>query len=215
VTSRFLPSVRVRRLSTAGIIAAALFTMAGFIPPAFAASSVTEKQYGFSFSLPSRWQQIPLDSRDIGTILKAATKDDPGLANVLDSQVEQAAKQGIKVFAVGPLTGAAFPNLNVAVESSSGSPTGSAFLTAAAAEVKIVLTESGAQHLSVHTVRFAVGEVLEATYQLRLKTSKQPLEGLQLYIEHGAYVYVVTASSLSAKEDQSVITEVTNSWRWI
>lgn len=197
------------------MVAAALVTTLGFLPSASAGSSVTEKQYGFSFSLPSRWDEIPLDSRDIGAILKSATNSDPSLANVLDAQVEQAAKQGIKVFAVGPIDEGSFPNLNVAVESSSTSPTGSAFLSAAAAEVKIVLTESGASHLSVNPVRLAVGKVLEAMYQLQFKGSKLALEGLQLYIEHRAFVYVVTFSSLSAKEDRSVAVEVTNSWRWI
>jgi hypothetical protein len=198
-----------------GLVAVVALTTLGFLPSAAAGSSVTEKQYGFSFSLPSHWQQIPLDSRDIGAILKQATKSVPTLANVLDSQVEQAAKQGIKVFAVGPISGDAFPNLNIAVESSAGSPTGSAFLSAAAPEVKIVLTESGARNLSVSPVKLRFGEALEATYILRAKSSLHPLEGLQLYIEHGAFVYVITFTSLSADGNQSTARDVANSWRWI
>lgn len=205
---------RARAVHGLGLIAVTAAVALGVIPSA-GASVVTDKQYGFSFALPSRWTQIPLDSKDIGNILQAATKNDPSLTNVLDTQVEQAAKEGIKIFAVGPISNATFPNLNIAVESAQGSPTGSAFISSAGTEAKIVLAEAGARHLSVNPVRLAFGRALEATYSLQLKTTKLPLEGLQLYIEHGAFVYVLTISSLDAAEDQTVALTVTKSWRWI
>ena len=74
---------------------------------------------------------------------KQATKNDPSLTNGLSAQVRQAAAQGIKIYAIGPTSGAFIPNLNIAIESSAGQPTGQAFLSAIDADAKIELSEIG------------------------------------------------------------------------
>jgi hypothetical protein len=180
-----------------------------------AANTVNESKYGFSFSLPSNWKAIPLTGTDAGALLNAAKSADPALANVLDSQLIQAVKQGLKVYAVGPVSGTSFPNLNIGIESSSGSPAGQAFLSAMDAEVKIALTEVGVQDLNTSDTRLPLGNALLVTYRLPLKVSSNLTEvGVQLYFEHGPEVYVVTFSSSSMSLDQAVSHVVENSWRW-
>jgi hypothetical protein len=180
-----------------------------------ALNTVDESQYGFSFSLPSKWKAIPLSGTDAAALLNAATSIDPALANVLDSQLIQAVKQGLKVYAVGPVSGTSFPNLNIGIESSSGSPTGQAFLSAMDAEVKIALTEAGVQDLKTSDVRLPMGNALQVTYGLPLKTTRSVIDvGVQLYLEHGPNLYVVTFSSPSMSVDQAVSRVIENSWRW-
>jgi hypothetical protein len=178
-----------------------------------AANTVNESQYGFSFSLPSKWKAIPLTGTDAGALLNAAKSADPSLANVVDSQLIQAAKQGLKVYAVGPVSGTSFPNLNIGVEPSSGSPTGQAFLSAMDAEVKIDLSEAGVQDLKTSDTRLPLGNALQVSYRLPLNASLIDV-GEQLYFEHGSQLYVVTFSSLSLSLDQGVSHVVENSWRW-
>ena len=72
-------------------------------------TNVTVPQYGFSFSLLPRWAQVPLDAKDIAALVSAETKANPGLGNVLDRQALQAAEQGVKVFAIGPITRGPLP----------------------------------------------------------------------------------------------------------
>ncbi|MGB9111309.1 MAG: hypothetical protein WCF24_01110 [Acidimicrobiales bacterium] len=206
-----------RCLPGSGVLALALLATVGFVPAAGASAgvTVTEKQFGFSFSLPSRWVHVPLDSQDIGTILKEATKADPSLTNVLDAQVEQATKQGLKVFAVGPVADGYLPNLTVGVISSTGELTASAFIAEAAVQVKVLLAEAHAQHVVTSTAHLALGDALEVSCAFRLKTSNRSAEEVQLYIEHQSHVDVVTFTSLSQSEDQSLVRSVTNSWRWI
>jgi len=176
---------------------------------------VNESQYGFSFSLPSNWRAVPLNSADAAALLNAAKNIDPALANVLDSQLVQAEKQGLKVYAVGPVTGTFFPNLNIGIESSAGSPTGQAFLSALDAVVKIDLTEAGVQNIRTSDVQLPMGRALKVTYRLPLKTTHSLIDvGEQLYLEHGAHIYVLTFSSLSLAQDQAVSLVVDNTWRW-
>jgi hypothetical protein len=180
-----------------------------------AANTVNESQYGFSFSLPSNWQAIPLSGTDAAALLNAGKSIDPSLANVLDSQLIQAARQGLKVYAVGPASGTSFPNLNIGIESSSGSPTGQAFLSAIDAEVKIGLTEAGVQDIKTSDVRLQLGNALQVTYRLPLKTTGNVTEvGVQLYLEHGPRLYVITFSSSTMSLDQAVSRFVEDSWRW-
>jgi hypothetical protein len=180
-----------------------------------ATNTVNESQYGFSFSMPPNWTAVPLSSTDTGALLNVAKSIDPSLSNVLDSQLTQAAKQGIKVYAVGPVSGAFFPSLNIGIESSSGSPTGQAFLSAVDAEVKIELTAAGMQDLKTSDVQLPMGNALQVMYKLPLKTTHIVTDvGVQLYLEHGSHIYVVTVSSLSSSLDQSVAHVVENSWHW-
>jgi hypothetical protein len=179
------------------------------------ANTVNESQYGFSFSLPSTWKAIPLSGSDAAALLAAGKSIDPSLANVLDSQLTQAVKQGLKVYAVGPVSGAFFPNLNIGIEPSSGAPTGQEFLSAMDAEVKVVLTEAGMRDLKTSDVRLPIGNALQATFKLPVKTTSSVTDiGVQLYLEHGPNVYVITFSSLSMSLDQAVSHVVETSWRW-
>jgi hypothetical protein len=180
-----------------------------------AANTVNESQYGFSFSLPSNWKAIPLTGTDAGALLNAAKSADPALANVLDTQLIQAVKQGLKVYAVGPVSGTSFPNLNIGIESSSGSPTGQAFLPAMDADVKIALTEVGVLDLKTSDTRLPLGDALMVTYRLHLNAPSSLNEvGVQLYFEHGPQIYVITFTSPSMSLDQAVSHVVENSWRW-
>jgi hypothetical protein len=60
------------------------------------AATVPASQYGFTFSVPSNWTQIPLGSKDIGAIIGAAAKGGPALENVLDQQAVAATKKTAK-----------------------------------------------------------------------------------------------------------------------
>ncbi len=180
------------------------------------AATVSASQYGFTFSLPSNWTQIPLDSKDIGAIIGAAAKGDPALENVLDQQAVAATKKGLKVFAVGPISGGFFPNLNIGVTSATGAPTGSAFVNLMAAEVKITLSEAGATHVNAAPAHLPLGQAVQAGYQLKLAVTTHPVlvHGLQFYFEHGARLYVVTFSAATPAEYQPVAHDVVTSWRW-
>jgi len=201
---KFLPS-----------LAAALGVGAALAVPAVAAT-VTAAQYGFSFSLPPRWTQIPLDSKDIGAFISAAAKGDPSMENVLDQQAVQAGKKGLKIFAVGPVSGDFFPNMNIAVASAAGTPTGSAFIDLMTAEVKLTLTEAGAMQLKVVPTHIPLGPAVQATYKLQFNLWSRvfPVYGLQFYLEHGPRLYVITFSALSPAEDRATAQIVDGTWRW-
>jgi len=178
-------------------------------------NTVNEPQYGFSFSLPANWKEIPLTDTDTGALLSAAKSADPGLANVLDSQLIQAVKQGLKVYAVGPVSGNFIPNLNIGIESSFGAPTGQEFLSEMDAEVKILLAEAGVQDVKTSDTRLPMGNALRVTYKLPLKTTSTVIDvGVQLYLEHGPHIYVITFSSRTMALDRSVAQVVENSWSW-
>jgi len=180
------------------------------------AATVSEAQYGFTFSLPSNWTQIPLNAKDIGAIIGAAAKGDPALENVLDQQAVAATKKGLKVFAVGPISGGFFPNLNVGVTSAMGAPTGSAFVSLMMAEVKITLTEAGATHVDAAPAHLPLGPAVQAGYQLKLSVTAHPVlvHGLQFYVEHGSRLYVITFSGTTPAEYQPAAHEVVTSWHW-
>jgi hypothetical protein len=208
----------VRRSWTAKLltsVATAVGLWAALVVPADAAT-VDATQYGFSFSLPLKWTQIPLNSNDIGAIIGQAAKGDPSLENVLDQQAVQASKKGLKVFAVGPVTGGFFPNLNVGVTSAAGAPTGSAFVSLMATEVKITLNEAGATHVTAATAHLPLGEAVQVGYELKLTTSGHSalVHGLQFYIEHGSHLYVITFSATAPAAYRPVAHLVVTSWRW-
>ncbi len=180
------------------------------------AVTVKSTQYGFSFSLPAKWTEIPLDSSDIGAIISQATKSDPSLENVLDQQAVQASKKGLKVFAVGPVSNGFFPNLNIGVTSTTGVPTGSAFISLMSAEVKVTLGEAGATQLKVTSPHLPLGQVVQVSYQVKLKEGSRAVavHGLQFYAEHGTHLYVVTFSGTSLAGDQNTAHSVETTWHW-
>lgn len=197
------------------MLAAAVGISTAMALPAGAAT-VKETQYGFSFSLPPKWTQIPLNSTDIGAIIGQATKSDPSLENVLDQQAVQASKKGLKVFAVGPVSNGFFPNLNIGVTSTTGVPTGSTFISLMSAEVKIDLAEAGATQVKVASPHLALGRVVQVSYLVQLKEGSRAVSvhGLQFYAEHGADLYVITISGTTPAEDQNAAHVMETSWRW-
>ncbi len=180
-----------------------------------AASGVTvsEHQYGFSFTLPANWKQVPLNGSDVTALLNAATHDDPALASSLDSEVTSAASKGMKVFAIGPVSGSSVPNVNVIVSSASGAPTGREFAQEAATEAKIELAQINASHVKTSTVTNRLGTAAKATYQLAFKGSV-PQFGEQFYVQHKANIDIVTVTTSSSSATQSNAQRVVNSWRW-
>jgi hypothetical protein len=210
---RWAVRASVRRglpLGVAGVLVAAFPSAAATTGP-----RVAETVYGFSFSLPVTWHQVPLNGGDINSILNQATKQVPSLKSVLDTQVQQAVAKGIKVYAIGPISAATFPSLNIAIESSSGIPTGRAFLSVADTEAKLGLSETGAKDLKTFDVRLPLGSALEDSYVLPLSSSStSSISGIQLYIEHQTHVYVVTVSAPTLSAARPVIGLVERSWHW-
>jgi hypothetical protein len=180
------------------------------------ATTVKATQYGFSFSLPPKWTQIPLDSSDIGAIIGQATKSDPSLKNVLDQQAVQASKKGLKVFAVGPVSNGFFPNLNIGITSTTAVPTGSAFISLMSADVKITLAEAGATQVKVGSHHLSLGQVVQVSYQVRLSLGSKAVSvhGLQFYAEHGTHLYVITISGTSLAQDQGIANVLESTWHW-
>jgi hypothetical protein len=174
---------------------------------------IKEPQYGFSFTLPSNWKQVPLNGSDVTALLNAETHDDPTLASALDSEVTSAASKGMKVFAIGPVVGLTVPNANVIVTSSAGAPTGSAFAQEAVAEAKIEMTQVGASHLKTSIVKNRLGTSAQATYELNLQNTG-PEFGEQFYVQHKSYVEIVTVTTSNLTSTQSNARLIVDSWRW-
>ncbi len=179
------------------------------------AQTVTASQYRFAFALPPGWTEIPVSSKDLGALLSALTKADPAIKNALSQEAVDAAKEGLKVFAVGPIAGDFVPNLNILVRSASGLPSGSTFVNLMSSEVEILLASEGATQVKTAAAQLPLGQAVRATYLLRLLTGGTvAVRGLQLYFEHLGRLYVVTFSALSMTEDQSAARVVQASWRW-
>jgi hypothetical protein len=173
---------------------------------------IKEPQYGFSFALPVNWKPVPLNGSDVTALLNSATHDNPTLANALNGEISSGVVAGMKVFAIGPFSGSTVPNVNVIVTSSSGSPTGSAFASAAVAEAKIGLTQVGTSHIKASIVNNHLGRSAQVTYELDLKSG--PQFGEQFYTQHKSNVEVVTVSTSSAASSQSDARLIVDSWRW-
>lgn len=207
---------RTRRLLQFGAPATlvALLFVSGTAPVGASAGIVIkEPQYGFSFVLPSKWKRVPLNGSSVSALLNAATHGDPTLANGLNKEIKSAASEDMKVFVIGPISGTTVPNVNVIVTSSAGSPSGSEFAPAAAAEAKIELTEIGASQIKTSVASDRLGRAAVATYRLDLKGSPRQF-GEQLYVRHDANIDIVTVTTSNLAHTQSVARLLTNSWRW-
>ncbi len=176
-------------------------------------SVVSEPTYGFSFTLPAGWKQVPLNGGDVTALLNAAVHNDPTLANALSGEVSSAASKGMKVFAVGPVSGSTVANLNIIVTSSSGAPTGNAFAPAAVAEAKIGLAELRASDPKTSVVHNRLGTVAEATYELTLKGSPAQF-GTQFYVLHGSHIEIISVTTSSRSGSQADARAMVNGWRW-
>ncbi len=189
------------------------FTTAG---SSFAASGkvVNDPHDGISFTLPALWSPIPLSGSDISYFLNEAAKNNASVRAALTKQVKQETKVGVKIFAVGPNSGSFFSNINVIVTSSKGYPKGKAFLNVAHAQVGVELTGAGFQNLKLTNATLPFGSALKATYSLSIKGHAMSVQGLQLYIRHGAHIYIVTITAKTQALDSSVLTTIGSSWRW-
>jgi hypothetical protein len=193
------------------VVAAALITGMGNAS-AHSGVEVKEPQYGFSFALPASWKQVPLNGTDVTSLLNAATHDDPSLTNGLSSEVESAASKGVKVFAIGPVSGLSVPNVNVIVGTNTGGLTGRSFAQSQAAEAKIEFTEIGATHIKESIVRYRAGTAAQLTYELGVEGSE--VIGTQVYLEHNSHIEIVTVSTPTAADSQSNMRLIMDSWRW-
>ncbi len=205
---------RARSVLAAGVLGAV--AVLGTALPA-AAASVSYPQYGLSFSLPKGWTSIPLKAKDIGALLTQAAKADPALKGALSQQVSAASKKGLKVFAVGPLTGGFFPNFSIAMVYDPSLPTGSSFTSLMKMEVELELTKAGASAVTASAGVTPLGRAVEVGYVLHLQASagRQPgVDGYQLYVEHGPRLYILTFTASSAAMDHATAAVVERTWKW-
>ena len=206
---------RVRIGVSATSAALVVVTLAALSTVAGASSGIVirEPQYGFSFSLPAGWEQVPLDGSDVTALLNAATHDDPALANALDSQITSEASKGMKVFVIGPVSGSVASNVNVIVNAPGGFiPSGNEFASEAVAEAKIEMAQIGATHIKAIAVKNHLGDVAESTYRISLQGTNEV--GEQFFAHHGANLLVVTVTTSSPASAKTIANDVANSWRW-
>jgi hypothetical protein len=180
------------------------------------ASTQTVKvaQYNLSFALPSHWQQVALNGSDISGILDLVAKADPSMKHSLSTEVKQAAKEGIKIFAFGPIVDHFASNLNVIVEPQPSGPSTPGYFDQLGVEVKLNLANAGMKKISTSTVRWAQGEVLQATYSLHLVSPVIVVKGIQDYVWHKGRVFIVTFSSAKLSSDAAAAHLVGRSWHW-
>jgi hypothetical protein len=169
---------------------------------------IKEPQYGFSFTLPVNWKQVPLDGGDVTTLLNDASHNDPALTNVLNGEVSSAVSKGTKVFAIGPSGG----NVSVYVTSSAGTLPESVFAPAVAAAAKTEFTQAGASHIKTSTVNNPLGRSAQVTYELHLLGKH--VFGDQFYVQHKSYVEIVTVTTSGLASTQSNARLIVDSWRW-
>jgi hypothetical protein len=189
-----------------------LLTVSATSAGAARAVVVKEPQYGFSFSLPASWKQVPLNGSDVSALLNQASHADPSLAHALTSEVAAGASKGMKVFAIGPVAGSSVPSVNVIVTSSAGAPTGSGFAQAAVAEAKIELTVVGATHITATVVNDHLGRAYQSAYELKLPSGNE--FGYQYYALHKSHIDIVTITSSSSASSLSNARVIVGSWRW-
>jgi hypothetical protein len=207
----------VRRFVKFGLEAvAAVGVLVGSLARPAGAVTVTDAQYGFSFSLPAAWTQVPLDSALIGKFLDAAAKNDPSLKKVLGNEVAQATKEHLKFLAIGPVARGFFPNMNIALETSPSLSSGTAFLALMRAQVKELLTGLGVRQLKVFVTKAHFGTAVEANYAFPIASAPRGLvQGIQVYLVHGPRLYVITFTANTQKQDVAAAQVVEASWHWI
>jgi hypothetical protein len=214
-----MKSRKIVRCSTA--LAAIGATLAGWSGMAGAANGprIDSPKYGFAFVLPPGWRSIPVTGNYDRTLLKLVTKNYPQLAKKLGTQVQQAAKHGTKVFAIGPVSATFTPNVNIIVSSGAGAPPGNAFADAVGPEAKQQLTAIGATDIKVTTEHSRLGETAQSSYSLPagVLTTSAPTSataGYQIYALHKGKVYIVTISAASALSTDATAKVIKGSWKW-
>jgi hypothetical protein len=203
----------VGRLSAGLMAAAAIVAGSGQLPAA--AATVKEPQYGFTFSLPAGWMQVPLNAGLVGQFLRDARKKVPAFAKTLDNEVAQATKAHLKFLAIGPVSGGFFPNINIGIEPSPSTASSPALLSLMKVEVKQLLAGLGVKQIQVSTPVLSFGAPVEATYAVRIHSGGlQLVHGLQLYLVHGGRLYVITFTAPTERADLESLHTVNTSWHW-
>jgi hypothetical protein len=177
-----------------------------------AGPKVKEPKYGFTMTLPTNWKSIPLKGGDIKKLLDSATHDDPSLTKALTAQVKSAVEQGVKVFAIGPESNGAVPNVSIISSSAAGAPMGSAFPPAAVSQAKTSLAQVGATNITAAVVKNHMGDTAEVVYELPLKSGS--VEGAQLYVEHGGRVLVMTVTTTTEAASVAAARTIVKDWSW-
>ena len=195
------------------ILVASLLALGETGAGAASATVVNEGKYGFSFTLPVHWKQVPLNGSDVTALLNAAAHNDPTLASALTGEVKAAASNGIKVFGVGPVSGSTVANVNIIVTSSAGAPTGNAFASAAVAEAKIQLTQVGTSHIKTSIVHNRLGAAAQVTYELNLKGAP-PQFGDQFYAVHKSHIEIITVTTSTLAQSQTDARLIVDGWHW-
>jgi len=183
-------------------------------PSGASTRTVTLAKYGLSFTLPNHWQEIPLTGGDISGMLDLVTKADPSMKSSLTSEVKQAAKQGVKIFALGPIVDKFASNINVIVEPQPTGPSTSGYFDQLGVVVKLNLASAGMKEVKTSKVHWPQGDVLQATYTLHLSSPLGSVKGIQDYVWHKGKIFIVTTSSSKLSTDQSVVATISRSWRW-
>jgi len=176
--------------------------------------TVTLKKYGLMFTLPTHWQEIPLTGSDISGLLDLVTKADPSMKSSLTTEVKQAAKAGVKIFALGPIVKKFATNINVIVEPQPTGPSTAGYFDQLGVEVKLNLAGAGMKEIKTSKLQWPQGEVLQATYALHLSSPVMVVKGIQDYVWHKGKIFIVTISSLTLSADEAVAAVVGHSWHW-
>jgi hypothetical protein len=193
----------------------ALLTLSSSALAAGADARVTDTKDGFTFLLAPKWIEVPLNGSNIKALLTQATKNDPSLKKSIDNQVKNAAKEGIKIFAIGPIANKFAANLNVGVESSAGAPTGAAFFSAVKSQEKSQLAAADIGDVHVRDVALPFANAVEVSYELPKSVAGVPASGLQVVFEHTTHVYFLTITSLTGTSNAQTLKDVASNWKWL
>ncbi|HLN16811.1 MAG TPA: hypothetical protein VK277_08695 [Acidimicrobiales bacterium] len=177
--------------------------------------TVTDAHDGYSFRLPSGWQQVALTKSRVSALLKEAAKLSPQVKSSLSSLLQEAASShSVKVFAVGPLDPASsfLPNVNVIVTPAQDLPSGQAFVALAPATVHQELGSIGATGIVTKAGTLNSAPALLASYTLHEKTLT--VHGVQLYVSRHHLIVNVTVSGPTAASARAEAGEIASSWRW-
>jgi hypothetical protein len=164
---------------------------------------VTNTQYGFALVLPSGWNQVSLNASSLGALLGPHAKESATFQQELVSQATTDKSKGVAVFAIAGSrdSGGSFPNLSVTVEKG---------VTATTNQLetgfKSGLQQSGAHSVAARAVHRRYGTAVIGTYsQTDQSSATGKIYGAQIYIPHGATLFILTVTSAS----QSIVTAAT------
>lgn len=200
---------RSLRVGAVATLVALLLSLGATSAAASSGVVVKEPQYGFSFTLPVSWKQVPLDRvNGVTTLLNDQSHNDYAFTHVPNGEFSSAVSKGTKVFAIGP----SGDNLSVLVVSSVGNLPESIFAPGVAAAAKSELTQASASHIKTSIVNNPLGRSAQVTYELNLLGGHE--FGDQFYVQHNSNVEIVTVTTGSLAASQSNGRLIVNSWRW-